>query len=350
MGVNMMQLAVCGDPSVGPYQLLLSGVHLNLRLGSVSPEGAAFGGPQVYGDQRGNERVGLPNNTYRYQLEAAQRLVSALTSAERARVRVARAPAQVNIGVQGAAGRFDGVRVAELGPAKRALVREIVAGILDTYADDSAAYAWQCLEHNGGIDALYFADYDQDFEGGRRVGEGPSQIFRIEGPAAVFHFRGEPHLHAFINVTMDGERPLGAGEVLGHNPAVLEGAALRALYETAMRAHAEADVAYYPRQAVVGRLRAGEVRTGDVWVAESWVDELVTVEAEGADLAPEIAAALRSRGTVPQARSRYRIATIDHVVRERADLLGRIGRARRLGRLRDALGAHVRAHGFRSDA
>jgi hypothetical protein len=97
-------------------------------------------------------------------------------------------------------------------------------------------------------------------------------------------------------------------------------------------------------------LRAGEVRTGDVWVAESWVDELVTVEAEGADLAPEIAAALRSRGTVPQARSRNRIATIDHVARERADLLGRIGPARRLGPLRDALGAHVRAHGFRSDA
>jgi len=350
MGVNMMQLAVCGDPRVGPYQLLLSGVHLNLRLGSVSPEGAAFGGPQVYGDQRGNERVGLPNNTYRYQLETAQRLVAALTPAERAHVRVARAPAQVIVGVQGAAGRFDGVPVADLAPAKRALAREVVAGILGTYADDSAAYAWQCLERNGGVDALHFADYDEDFEGGRRAGDGPSQIFRLEGPAAVFHFRGEPHLHAFINVTMDGERPLGVGEVLGHNPSVLEGDALRALFETAMRAQAEADVAYYPLDAIVGRLRAGPVHTGDLWVAESWVNDLVVVEAQGADLAPGLAAAMRSRGVVPDARSRYRIATIDYIARERARELGRIGPARKSGALRDALVAHVRSRGFELDA
>jgi hypothetical protein len=117
-----------------------------------------------------------------------------------------------------------------------------------------------------------------------------------------------------------------------------------------MRSHAEADVAYYPPQAVVGRLRAGEIRESDLWVAESWVDELVTVEAQGADLAPDLAAALRARGAAPQTSSRYRIATIDYVARERKDLLGRVGNARRVGPLRDALVAHVRAHGFRSAA
>ncbi|HEY9182096.1 MAG TPA: DUF3500 domain-containing protein [Gammaproteobacteria bacterium] len=345
-GVNMLQLAICGDPSTGPYQLVLSGVHLNLRLGSASPEGTAFGGPQVYGDQRGNGRVGLPSNTYRYQLEAAQRLVAALTPAERAQARVARAPAQVNIGVQGAAGRFDGVAIADLAPAKRALAREVVAGILGTYADESAAYAWQCLDRNGGIDGLHFADYDEDFEGGRLAGDGPSQIFRIEGPAAVFHFRGEPHLHAFINVTMDGEKPLGVGEALGHNPTVLEGESLRALFETAMRTQAQADVGYYPLPGVVGRLRAGEVRAGDLWVAESWVNELVVVEVQGNDVAPELAAVMRSRGVVPQAHTRYRIATTDYSARDESFRLGRVGPARTLGPLREALVAHVRSHGF----
>ena len=280
MGVNMMQLLICGDPNIGPYQLVLSGVHLNLRVGGADPEGAAFGGPQVYGDQHGNGRVGLPNNVYRYQLEAAHRLIAALTPAERARARVARAPAQVNIGVQGRGGRFDGVPVADLAPDKRKLARELVGGVLDTYADEDAAYAWQCLERNGGVDALHFADYDEDFDGGRRAGDAPSQVFRLEGPAAVLHFRGEPHVHAFANVTMDGERPLSLGDRLGENPAVLAGEDLRAFFETAMRAHAEADVAYYPSQSVVGRLRAGTVRTGDVWVAESWVNGLVVVEVQ----------------------------------------------------------------------
>ena len=349
MGVNMMQLLVCGDPRTGPYQLLLSGVHLNLRLGSTSPEGAAFGGPQVYGDQRGNEVVGLPGNAYRYQLEGAQRLVTALTPAERGRARVARAPAQVNIGVQGAGGRFDGVPIADLAPTKRALARELVAGILDTYADEHAAYAWQCLERNGGVDALHFADYELDFDGGRRAGAAASQIFRLEGPAAVLHFRGEPHVHAFINVTMDGEQPLSVGDVLGETSATLEGEGLRAFFETAMRAHAEADAAYYPLQGVVGRLRAGTVRTGDVWAAESWVNDLVVVEVQGADLADELANVMRLRGIAPQARARYRIATTDYLAREESGRLGRVGAARRLGPLRDALAAHARAHGFRPD-
>jgi len=349
MGVNMMQLLICGDPRVEPYQFVLSGVHLNLRLGGADPEGAAFGGPQVYGDQRGDGRVGLPNNVYRYQLEAAHRLIAALTPAERSRARVARAPAQVNIGVQGRGGRFDGVPIAQLAADKRRLARELVGSVLDTYADEDAAYAWQCLDRNGGVDALHFADYEQDFNGGRRAGDAPSQVFRLEGPAAVLHFRGEPHLHAFANVTMDGERPLSLGEPVGENPGVLAGEDLRAFFETAMRAQAEADAAYYPSQSIVGRLRAGTVRTGDVWAAESWVNDFVVIEARGDDLAPEVSARMRARGIVPQSRSRYRIATMDYVAHEVARQRLGVTSQRSLGLLRDALVTHARAHGFRRD-
>ena len=155
---------------------------------------------------------------------------------------------------------------------------------------------------------------------------------------------------SFANLTMDGERPLSLGDPLGENPAVLAGEELRAFFETAMRVQAEADVAYYPSQSVVGRLRAGTVRTGDVWVAESWVNGLVVVEVRGEDLAPEVSALMRSRGTVPQSRSRYRIATVDYVAREEARRrLGRVTERRSLGLLRDALVTHARAHGFRRD-
>jgi hypothetical protein len=349
-GVNLMQLLFCGDPRTGPYQVMLSSVHLNFRLGGRSREGVAFGGPQVYGDQRGNGRVGLPGNTYRYQMEAAHRLFAAMTPAQRSAARVPQAPAQTNIGVQGRGGRFDGVPVAELAPASRKLARDVVAGILENYADDDAAYAWQCLDGNGGVDALHVADYHEDFEGGRRAASGPSQIFRLEGPAAVFHFRGEPHLHAFLNVVMDGERPLSLGEPLGENSTVLEGEDLKAFFETAMREQGQADVAFYPLGGVVGRLRAGTVRTGDVWVAESWLDDLVVVDAKGADLAPELTASLRRRGVEPQAGSTYRIATTAYIAAEEArESLGRVGAARSLGLLRDALAAHAKAHGFRRE-
>jgi hypothetical protein len=349
-GVNLMQLLVCGDPRAGPYQILLSGVHLNLRLGGASPDGAAFGGPQVYGDQRGNEIVGLPGNTYRYQMEAAHRLIAALTPAERSTARVARAPAQVNIGLQGSSGHFDGIAVGELDAAKRELARELVAGIVATYAERDAAYAWECLERNGGIDALRFADYDEDFGGfSRRAGDAPSQIFRLEGPAAVFHFRGEPHVHAFMNIAMDGERPLSLGDVVGESRSVLEGEDLRAFFETAMRARADADAAFYPIGSVAGRLRKGIVRTGDIWAAESWMNRLAIVEAKGADLAPEIAALMRSRGVVAQSAATYRIATTDYIAREERARLGRVGSYRALGLLRDEIVAHAQVHGFTRD-
>src|SRR5262249_36192968 len=122
---------------------------------------------------------------------------------------------------------------------------------------EDVAYAWECLEHNGGMEKL-FLSYYADGEVG---GSGEVQIFRIEGPAAVFYFRGAPHVHAFVNVAMDGNAPLSVGESLGENPAVVERADAKRLFERAMRAQVGADLAYYDAESVVGRLRKGPIRT-----------------------------------------------------------------------------------------
>ena len=113
------KLLFCGDPNDPHYQVVLSGPHLVLRLGGVNREGVAFGGPQVWGDQRGNEIVGLPGNAYRDQLELGQALFQGLSPATRAAARVAKAPVQTRIDVQGENGRFDGVPVAEMTAASR---------------------------------------------------------------------------------------------------------------------------------------------------------------------------------------------------------------------------------------
>src|SRR5215813_12112283 len=44
-GVHSMNVLLCGNPKTQPYQLILTGPHLNLRVGGRSREGAAFGGP-----------------------------------------------------------------------------------------------------------------------------------------------------------------------------------------------------------------------------------------------------------------------------------------------------------------
>src|SRR5215831_15958400 len=82
-GIHTMHVLLCGNPKTPPYQLILTGPHLNLRVGGRSREGAAFGGPLVYGDQRGNSIQGLPGNLYRFQFQSANRLFQSLRAEQR---------------------------------------------------------------------------------------------------------------------------------------------------------------------------------------------------------------------------------------------------------------------------
>jgi hypothetical protein len=337
-GVHTMKVLICGDPHDPPYQLVLTGPHLNLRLGGRSREGVAFGGPQVYGDQRGNERAGLPGNLYRYQLEIAQRLFRSLDPGQQRETLLATAPIQTQIELQGRAGSFPGMPVAELSFASRAIARELVDGILSTFAPPDVAYARECLERNGGLGALslsYYAD-------GEVERSGQYQIFRLEGPAAVFHFRGAPHVHAFVNVAMDGDAPLSVGEALGENPVPLEGAGVQSLFERAMRAGTGADLAWYDAEAVAGRLRRGTIRAGDIYALESWQDEVVVSEIRGANLARGLVDRLREAGTPVEPARHYTVATTSDAPGEE---LGKRESSRRGELLREVTIAYLREHG-----
>ena len=127
-------------------------------------------------------------------------------------------PSRQQIELQGRHGSFPGIPVAELAPEGKALARELVERILSTYPPDDVAYARECLAANGGLDALFLSYYQHGEDG--EIPE--AQVFRLEGPAAVFYFRGYPHVHAFLNVAMDGDAPLSVGEPLGNNPAWLD--------------------------------------------------------------------------------------------------------------------------------
>jgi hypothetical protein len=234
------------------------------------------------------------------------------------------------------------VPVAALADPGKALTRELVEGILSTYPARDVAYAWRCIEENGGLDALFLSYY----EDGEVGGSGEYQIFRLEGPAAVFFFRGFPHVHAFVNVALDGDHPLSVGEILGTNPTVLESAAVKALFQDAMREQTGADLAYYPFESAVGHLRPGIVRTGDIYTLESWQDRIVTAPVRGDRIAGPLREELERAGGLPAADRTCTLATTAHAAREVAP--GGAWQERVL--LRDATIAHLRERGFGSRA
>jgi 5'-nucleotidase, C-terminal domain len=217
-----------------------------------------------------------------------------------------------------------------------------VEHILSTYPPEDVAYAGECLQANGGVDRL-FLSYYQHGEGGE-IPE--AQVFRLEGPSAVFYFRGFPHVHAFLNVAMDGDAPLSVGEPLGNNPSWLDHAGVKSLFETALLAQTGSDLAFYNEGSVAGRLRPGVIRAGDIYSLESWQETSEVVEIRGSSLSPTLQAELRKRQIVMQSEKIYTVATTVYAASDLGEKLGRIGSRRSGPMLRDLVIAYLRSNGF----
>jgi hypothetical protein len=339
-GVNSMRVLICGDPAAPPYQIVMTGVHLNLRVGGASREGAAFGGPQVYGDQRGNERPGLPGNIYRDHFVLAQRLFRNMDKPRQARALLHRAPVQTGIELQGRGGIFPGVPIAELAAEDKAVAHALVEQIVGTYAPDDVAYALTCIKANGGVEAMSISYYERGEDG--VIPE--AQVFRLEGPGAVLYFRGYPHVHAFINIAMNGDSPLSSGEHLADNPAWLDYAGVKTLFETAMRTETGADLGFYPESSVAGRLRPGAIRSGDIYTLESWQESVAMGDVRGSVLQ---GTPLAKRAPSPiDATRMYKVATTGYGLSRLRDDGGSVESPQPRGMLRDLTAAYLKRHGF----
>lgn len=342
-GLTTNNLLICGNPHDGDCQVIFSGPHLALRLGGKNREGVAFGGPQIYGDQRGNKEPGLPDNIYRSHLSLGMNLFHSLNESQRLDAVIETSPIQTQIEVQGSAGQFPGIPVAATSEQSQSMVRELINLTLKSYAIDDVAYAWQCIDDNGGIDSLHLSFYaDSTYDG-----EVLYQTYRLEGPASVFYFRGFPHVHAFFNVAMDGENPLSVGEIVGRNETLLEGLRLKSLFEKAMVAEGKTDFAYYPLDSVVGKIRPGTIRTGDLYNAESWQNNVAQIAVTGNELGGDFREQLDKTGIDVQPERIYSITTIDYLANEA--LKETFGNAKLVSvgsPLRDQFINYVRKNGF----
>jgi hypothetical protein len=349
-------LAVYGDPARGDAQAVISGGHLLVR-GGARAMGAAFGGGVAYGHQVGNRRWRVEGNSFAWHGDAANRLYGALAPAERARAIVARPPHELVLQPQGAGGRFDGARIGALSEAAQAEAARLVDAVFSCYPDAERAEAHACLEAQGGLGALHFAVYEThgfypdmrawgELAPAERAARGDPywQVWRVEGPGAVLHFQGSPHVHAYVHVVRDPARA-NLGEPLGRVAATLEGEPMRALLEAALR-RATGEALAYSGPEVHGRFCAGEVTTGLAWSLDPYGNRVVVASLPGRATAAPLRERLAAGGVAVDPDAVVRIATTEYVAR-RTDWLGE-PEAVEAGPtlLRDALVAHLRAGGL----
>lgn len=191
-GINYYSVAIFGKPGDGPFQWEMTGRHLTLRADGNTVDQAAFGGPIVYG--HGEEDPG--NNLFHYQTRSAHEVFTALDPAQAARALIEQAPRESDVPIQGASGRFPGIAVSELSEDQRALVSKTLRILLAPYRTEDVDEVLQVLQDSGGVESLHMAFYKQ----GDLKDDQVWDIWRIEGPSFVWHFRGAPHVHAYINI------------------------------------------------------------------------------------------------------------------------------------------------------
>ena len=191
-GIRNYSVGLFGEPGTGKFQCMVTGRHLTLRADGDSVENAAFGGPIVYGHGESDPK----QNLFHYQTKKANEVFQALDEPQRKLALQEKAPQEAAVQLQGDRGRFKGLPVGELSADQKKLVEEVVKVILAPYREADVEEAVATLKTGGGLDGLHMSFYQQGDLGNDQVWD----IWRMEGPTFVWHFRGAPHVHTYVNI------------------------------------------------------------------------------------------------------------------------------------------------------
>jgi hypothetical protein len=190
-GIDHYSVAVFGEPG-GKFEWVMTGRHLTIRADGDSVANMAFGGPIIYGHGEESPK----NNLFYYQTRKANDVFQALDEKQRQRALLPKAPRENEVPIQGPSGTFPGFPVSEMSDDQKELFESAIKTMLAPYRKEDVDEAIAVLKAGGGIDKLHLAFYrDGDLENDQVW-----DIWRVEGPSFVWHFRGAPHVHTYVNI------------------------------------------------------------------------------------------------------------------------------------------------------
>jgi len=195
-GLGQYHVALFGEPGSGKFEFEMTGRHMTIRADGDSVENVAFGGPIIYGHGAGDSQKGLPGNVFYYQTKKANEVFQALDGKQREAALQPKAPPEAKVPVQGESGTFPGITIGQLSGDQKELVESVIKVILAPYRERDVDEALALLKAGGGLDQLRMAFYESEDIGNDHEWD----IWRLEGPTFVWHFRGAPHVHAYVNI------------------------------------------------------------------------------------------------------------------------------------------------------
>ena len=189
-----------GDGGGGKFEFVMTGRHMTRRCDGDSVEGAAFGGPIFYGHaaKAFNESPKHEGNAYWYQALTANKVYAALDGKQQLSalaIKPRRERGNKTVEFSKPADRH-GIACSELSVDQRKLVRDTLGDLLAPFRKTDADEALKLVDAAGGVESLHMAFYkDKDLGS-----DGVWDVWQIEGPNMVCYFRGNPHVHAWVNI------------------------------------------------------------------------------------------------------------------------------------------------------
>ena len=201
-------IAIFGSPGSEKFEFVMTGRHLTIRCDGDSSDHVAFGGPIFYGHaaQGFNEKPDHPGNVFWEQAVKANGLYKMLDGKQRKTALLPRSPHEAAVAFQGKNAELPGISVADLSSDQKEQVQKVLGSLLEPYRVSDRDEAMQCLKKQGGLDACNIAFY-QDKDLGK---DGVWDNWRLEGPSFVWHYRGAPHVHVWVNVADSANVKLNA--------------------------------------------------------------------------------------------------------------------------------------------
>ncbi len=319
-------------PSLENSQLVINGGHYMLRSEDISGSGYALGGPVSYGQQIGNNRYKVEGNAYKAHGDAMHLFHQSLDHNERQMAYQTTAPTELLLQIQGHGAQISGVKIADISDRAKEVAREMLGTLFSGFTTTQQNEAWSAIDDNGGIDSLHVAMYTDfafyqdgarysDLNQQQRQARGIPycQVWRIEGPASVIHFKGFPHVHAYMNIVRDPTR-IAVGEALTETQRSLSQTSIRQLISETLGQITGADSVYYP-DLFLGRISPGVVSTGSIYTLDPYANDIVVADIAADAMSPDLRHSLVKQGLPLIAGKHYRIATIAYLMKRR-DLFG----------------------------
>jgi hypothetical protein len=205
---KQQSIAIFGKPGEGNFEMVMTGRHLTIRCDGNSTDHVAFGGPIFYGHAASgfNEKVGHPGNVFWHQAVAANKVYEMLDGRQREKALVARRPQESSVGFRGPDGKYPGLPVADMTSDQKEQVQKTLQALVEPYREADRQEALACLKTQGGLDKCSLAFYQEGDIGDDEQWDN----WRLEGPSFVWYFRGEPHVHVWVNVADDHKIELNA--------------------------------------------------------------------------------------------------------------------------------------------